>query len=78
MFNIRKLGSDGQIPITKNYLGFGMKTFLHVGCGPKHKDRSTTAGFITPAWQGFAAVAAKRGEHPYYHLWALAAAHFPQ
>ena len=55
-----------------------MKTFLHVGCGPKHKDRSTTAGFITPAWQGFAAVAAKRGEHPYYHLWALAAAHFPQ
>lgn len=23
-----------------------MKTFLHVGCGPKHKD-STTAGFVT-------------------------------
>lgn len=26
-----------------------MKTFLHVGCGPKHKDR-TTAGFNTPDW----------------------------
>lgn len=27
-----------------------MKTFLHVGCGPKRKDR-TTAGFNTPEWQ---------------------------
>jgi predicted SAM-dependent methyltransferase len=27
-----------------------MKIFLHVGCGPKHKDR-TTAGFNTPDWQ---------------------------
>lgn len=26
-----------------------MKTFLHVGCGPKHKDR-TTKGFNTPEW----------------------------
>jgi predicted SAM-dependent methyltransferase len=26
-----------------------MKTFLHVGCGPKRKD-STTAGFNTPEW----------------------------
>jgi SAM-dependent methyltransferase len=26
-----------------------MKTFLHVGCGPNHKDR-TTAGFNTPEW----------------------------
>ena len=26
-----------------------MKTFLHVGCGPKGKDR-TTAGFNTPDW----------------------------
>ncbi len=26
-----------------------MKTFLHVGCGPKYKDR-TTAGFNTPDW----------------------------
>lgn len=26
-----------------------MKTFLHVGCGPKRKDR-TTAGFNTPEW----------------------------
>lgn len=38
-----------------------MKTFLHVGCGPKHKDRSTV-GFMTPAWHGFAAVAANRGK----------------
>ena len=27
-----------------------MPTFLHVGCGPKHKDR-TTRGFNTPEWQ---------------------------
>lgn len=27
-----------------------MKTLLHVGCGPKYKDR-TTAGFNTPEWQ---------------------------
>ena len=27
-----------------------MKTFLHVGCGPKRKD-GTTAGFNTPEWQ---------------------------
>ena len=27
-----------------------MKTFLHVGCGPKHKDQ-TTIGFNTPDWQ---------------------------
>lgn len=26
-----------------------MPTFLHVGCGPKHKDR-TTAGFNKPEW----------------------------
>lgn len=26
-----------------------MKTFLHVGCGPKRKDR-TTRGFNTPEW----------------------------
>jgi SAM-dependent methyltransferase len=26
-----------------------MKTFLHVGCGPKRKDR-TTKGFNTPEW----------------------------
>lgn len=26
-----------------------MKTFLHVGCGPKHKDE-TTRGFNTPEW----------------------------
>lgn len=26
-----------------------MKTFLHVGCGPKHKDQ-TTPGFNTPEW----------------------------
>ena len=26
-----------------------MKKFLHVGCGPKHKDR-TTPGFNTPDW----------------------------
>lgn len=26
-----------------------MKTFLHVGCGPKHKDQ-TTEGFNTSAW----------------------------
>ena len=26
-----------------------MKTFLHVGCGPKRKDR-TTDGFNTPEW----------------------------
>jgi len=26
-----------------------MKTFLHVGCGPKHKDR-TTQGFNTSEW----------------------------
>ena len=26
-----------------------MKIFLHVGCGPKRKDR-TTAGFNTPEW----------------------------
>ncbi len=26
-----------------------MKTFLHVGCGPKYKNR-TTAGFNTPDW----------------------------
>ena len=26
-----------------------MKTFLHVGCGPQHKDR-TTRGFNTPEW----------------------------
>lgn len=26
-----------------------MKTFLHVGCGPKHKDR-TTPGFNSPNW----------------------------
>ncbi len=26
-----------------------MKTFLHVGCGPKRKDR-TTRGFDTPGW----------------------------
>ncbi len=26
-----------------------MKTFLHVGCGPKRKDR-TTPGFNTPEW----------------------------
>jgi len=26
-----------------------MKTFLHVGCGPKRKDK-TTAGFNTPEW----------------------------
>jgi ubiquinone/menaquinone biosynthesis C-methylase UbiE len=25
------------------------KTFLHVGCGPKHKDQ-TTPGFNSPAW----------------------------
>ncbi|WPL20233.1 class I SAM-dependent methyltransferase [Thiorhodovibrio frisius] len=27
-----------------------MPHFLHIGCGPKHKDR-TTAGFNTPDWQ---------------------------
>ena len=27
-----------------------MKTFLHVGCGPKHKDR-TTRGFNTSNWK---------------------------
>jgi predicted SAM-dependent methyltransferase len=27
-----------------------MPTFLHVGCGPKHKDR-TTAAFNSPDWQ---------------------------
>lgn len=27
-----------------------MPTFLHVGCGPKRKDR-TTRGFNTPEWQ---------------------------
>ncbi|CAN7709923.1 tetratricopeptide repeat protein [Pseudoduganella sp. LjRoot289] len=27
-----------------------MKTFLHVGCGPKHNDR-TTRGFNTPEWK---------------------------
>lgn len=27
-----------------------MKTFLHVGCGPKHKDR-TTPGFNTSTWK---------------------------
>ena len=27
-----------------------MKTFLHVGCGPKRKDK-TTRGFNTDAWQ---------------------------
>lgn len=27
-----------------------MKTFLHVGCGGKHKDK-TTCGFNTPEWQ---------------------------
>ena len=27
-----------------------MKTFLHVGCGPNHKDR-TTSGFNTPEWK---------------------------
>ncbi|MBK7002204.1 MAG: methyltransferase domain-containing protein [Rhodoferax sp.] len=26
------------------------KTFLHVGCGPKHKDK-TTRGFNTPDWK---------------------------
>jgi predicted SAM-dependent methyltransferase len=26
-----------------------MNTFLHVGCGPKHKDQ-TTRGFNTPEW----------------------------
>jgi len=26
-----------------------MQTFLHVGCGPKHKDQ-TTRGFNTPDW----------------------------
>src|SRR3989338_5240332 len=26
-----------------------MKQFLHVGCGPKHKDK-TTRGFNTPDW----------------------------
>ncbi len=26
-----------------------MKTFLHVGCGPKHKNQ-TTRGFNTPDW----------------------------
>lgn len=32
------------------YLENFMKTFLHVGCGPKRKDR-TTSGFNTPEWQ---------------------------
>ena len=27
-----------------------MKSFLHVGCGPKHKDQ-TTKGFNTDEWQ---------------------------
>lgn len=27
-----------------------MKTFLHIGCGPKRKDQ-TTRGFNTPAWR---------------------------
>jgi hypothetical protein len=27
-----------------------MKTFLHIGCGSKHKDK-TTRGFNTPDWQ---------------------------
>ncbi|MEO5344101.1 MAG: hypothetical protein H7842_12335, partial [Gammaproteobacteria bacterium SHHR-1] len=27
-----------------------MKTFLHIGCGPKRKDK-TTQGFNTPQWQ---------------------------
>ncbi|MES2298106.1 MAG: methyltransferase domain-containing protein [Pseudomonadota bacterium] len=27
-----------------------MKTFLHIGCGPKRQDR-TTAAFNTPAWR---------------------------
>lgn len=27
-----------------------MKTFLHVGCGPQHKDQ-TTRGFNTPEWK---------------------------
>ena len=26
-----------------------MKTFLHIGCGPKRKDK-TTRGFNTPDW----------------------------
>jgi hypothetical protein len=28
----------------------GVKTLLHIGCGPKRKDR-TTRGFNTPAWR---------------------------
>jgi predicted SAM-dependent methyltransferase len=27
-----------------------MPTLLHIGCGPKRKDK-TTSGFNTPAWQ---------------------------
>lgn len=33
-----------------NHKDDNMKTFLHIGCGPKRKDR-TTRGFNTEAWQ---------------------------
>ena len=35
--------------IYKRQKGFSMKTFLHVGCGPNHKEL-TTKGFNTPDW----------------------------
>lgn len=65
-----------------------MKTFLHVGCGPKHKDR-TTQGFNASQWNEKrldiygAMVAAMRRAHSYYDFWVLitlqplALAHFP-
>lgn len=65
-----------------------MPHFLHIGCGPKHKDQ-TTAGFNTPDWTeirldidkvlaatlqaaGFASVASAQRGAPFFDLWALA------
>jgi hypothetical protein len=41
-----------------------MKSFLHIGCGAKRKDR-TTRGFKTVASMA-------RGRAPYFDLFALA------
>lgn len=42
LYNFAPEQSTEQIP--------DMKTFLHVGCGPKHKEQ-TTRGFNTPEWK---------------------------
>jgi hypothetical protein len=70
-------GNICQFPHTLNLTpdpGLPMKTFLHIGCGHKHKDK-TTRGFNTPGYALWAlAVKQPMAED---ELKTLAREHFP-